>query len=170
MGLHNLIEAMNEVIRAHSDGLLLIVGKGTLQNELDQHIQSKKLAANVCMMGAVSDRTLPLLYKAVDFSVVPTTAYEGFGLIPVESLAAGTPVLGRPVAAIPEVLGPLSESLLLESAAPQHIAAGIHEALAAKRILPSMQACEGYAAANYAWPSIARKIRAVYQEVMSTVK
>jgi glycosyltransferase involved in cell wall biosynthesis len=170
MGLHNLIEAMSEVIRAHPDILLLIAGKGTLQDELDQHIQSKKLAANVRMMGAVSEGTLPLLYKAVDFSVVPTTAYEGFGLILVESLAAGTPVLGTPVGAIPEVLSPLSESSLLESAAPQHISAGIHEALSGKRILPSMEACEGYAAANYAWPAIARRVRAVYQEVIGARK
>jgi glycosyltransferase involved in cell wall biosynthesis len=170
MGLHNLIEAMREVIRSHPDVLLLIVGKGTLQNELDQYIRSKKLAANIRMMGAVSDRMLPLLYKAVDFSVVPTTAYEGFGLILVESLAAGTPVLGTPVGAIPEVLSPLSESLLLESAAPPHISAGIHEALSGKRILPSMEACEGYAAANYGWPIIAPRVRAVYQEVISTEK
>jgi glycosyltransferase involved in cell wall biosynthesis len=170
MGLHNLIEAMSEVTRAHPDVLLLIAGKGTLQNELDQHIQSKRLAANTRLMGAVSELTLPLLYRAVDFSVVPTTAYEGFGLILVESLAAGTPVFGTPVGAIPEVLSPLSESLLFESAAPQHISAGIREALSGKRILPSMEACEGYAAANYAWPAIARRVRAVYQEVIGAGK
>jgi glycosyltransferase involved in cell wall biosynthesis len=154
---------------------LLIAGKGTLQNELDQHIRSEKLAANVRMVGAVSDQTLPLLYGAVDFSIVPATAYEGFGLILVESLAAGTPALGTPalgtpVGAIPEVLSPLSESLLLESAAPHHIAAGIRETLSGQRLLPSMQACQDYATANYAWPSIARRVRAVYQEVLRAEK
>jgi glycosyltransferase involved in cell wall biosynthesis len=170
MGLHNLIEAMREVTRAHPNVLLLIAGKGPLQNELDQHIQSKRLAANTRMMGAVSELTLPLLYRAVDFSVVPTTAYEGFGLILVESLAAGTPVFGTPVGAIPEVLSPLSESLLLESAAPHHIAAGIREALSGQRLLPSMQACQDYATVNYAWPTIARRVRAVYQEVIGAGK
>jgi glycosyltransferase involved in cell wall biosynthesis len=122
------------------------------------------------MVGAVSDQTLPLLYGAMDFSLVPTTAYEGFGLILVESLAAGTPALGAPVGAIPEVLSPLSESLLLESAAPHHIAAGIRETLSGQRLLPSMQACQDYATANYAWPTIARRVRAVYQEVLRAEK
>jgi glycosyltransferase involved in cell wall biosynthesis len=168
MGLHNLIEAMREVVRRSPDVLLLITGKGTLQHELDQHIRSRSLSANIHMLGAVSDQILPLLYRAVDFSVVPTTAYEGFGLILVESLASGTPVLGTPIGAIPEVLSPLSSSLLLESPSPQHVSEGICEALSGKRILPSMQACERYAAANYAWPIITRKVCAVYQEVLST--
>jgi hypothetical protein len=53
-------------------------------------------------------------------------------------------------AVIPEVLRPLSESLLLETAAPEHLTRGIHEVLSGKRVLPSMGECERYAADNYA--------------------
>jgi glycosyltransferase involved in cell wall biosynthesis len=166
MGLHNLVEAMSEVVRTHPDALLLMAGKGPLQDELDQHIRSKSLSTNIRIMGEVADQVLPLLYRAADFSIVPTTAYEGFGLILIESLASGTPVLGTPVGAIPEVLTPLSESLLLESAAPQHLAEGIREALSGKRILPTMQVCETYAE-NYAWPIILSKIHAVYRNVLA---
>lgn len=168
MGLHNLIEAISQVVRRHPDVLLLITGKGRLHHELEQHIRSRNLSMNIHMMGAVSDQVLHLLYRAVDFSIVPTTAYEGFGLILVESLASGTPVLGTPIGAIPEVLTPLSTSLLLETPSPQHVSEGICEVLSGKRILPSMQACEGYAAAHYAWPIIARQVCAVYQDVLST--
>jgi glycosyltransferase involved in cell wall biosynthesis len=166
MGLHNLIDAMTEVVRSHSDALLLIAGKGTLRDELEQHIKSADLAANVRMLGAVSDQVLPVLYRAADFSIVPTTAYEGFGLILVESLASGTPVLGTPQGAIPEVLRPLSASLLLESAAPQHLAEGIREVLTGERGLPSIEMCEKYAAENYAWPLIVSKVRDVYRDVV----
>jgi glycosyltransferase involved in cell wall biosynthesis len=168
MGLHNLLDAMGEVVRAHRDVLLLIAGKGPLQDELNHHIQSRNLSTNIQMMGAVADQVLPLLYRAADFSIVPTTAYEGFGLILIESLACGTPVLGTPVGAIPEVLTPLSESLLLESPAPQHLAEGLCEALSGNRLLPSMEACETYAAQNYAWPVIAAKVHAVYRQVVAT--
>jgi glycosyltransferase involved in cell wall biosynthesis len=164
MGLHNLIEAMSDVVRTYPDVLLLIAGKGALRNELDQHIQSRNLSANIRMMGAVTDQLLPLLYRAADFSIVPTTAYEGFGLILVESLASGTPVLGTPVGAIPEVLSPLAESLLLESAAPEHLVDGLREALSGKRKLPSMEICENYAAQNYAWGVIVSKVHSVYSD------
>lgn len=166
MGLDSLIRAMSEVVKSHPNVLLLIAGKGSLQNELEKQIQATNLAASVQMIGAVSDETLPLLYRAADFSIVPTTAHEGFGLTLVESLASGTPVLGTPVGAIPEVLRPLSESLLLVSASPQGISDGICEALSGQRVLPSMQACENYAATNYAWRAIARKVYSVYRDVV----
>jgi glycosyltransferase involved in cell wall biosynthesis len=167
MGLHNMIEAMREVVRAYPDVLLMIVGKGSLRTELAQHIESCSLTSNVRLAGGVSDPMLRLLYRAANLSIVPTTAYEGFGLILVESLACGTPVLGTPQGAIPEVLGPLSESLILESAAPQHLGEGMLEALRGKRVLPSSEQCETYAARNYAWPVIASKVCQVYREVLS---
>jgi glycosyltransferase involved in cell wall biosynthesis len=168
MGLHNLIDAMGEVVRVHGDVLVLIVGKGPLRNELEQHIASKHLSANIRTLGAVTDEALPLLYRAADFSIVPTISYEGFGLILLESLASGTPVLGTPVGAIPEVLRPLSSSLVLESAAPQHLAQGIHEVLTGKRVLPTTELCETYAAENYAWPIVVSKINCVYKDVLGT--
>jgi glycosyltransferase involved in cell wall biosynthesis len=168
MGLHNLIDAMGEVVRAHRDALLLIAGKGPLRNELEQHIASKHLSGNIQTLGAVTDEELPLLYRATDFSIVPTISYEGFGLILLESLASGTPVLGTPVGAIPEVLAPLSQSLLLENSSPTHIAEGIGEVLSGRRKLPSTEACERYASDNYAWPIVVSKINALYQRVLGT--
>jgi glycosyltransferase involved in cell wall biosynthesis len=166
MGLMNLVDAMGEVVRDYPAALLLIVGKGTLRMELEHYISSKNLSANVRTMGAVTDHELPLLYKAADFSVVPTLQYEGFGLILVESLAAGTPALGTPVGAIPEVLGPLSASLILPGAASRHLADGIREVLAGKRRLPTAAECESYAAENYAWPIIAAKVNSVYRSIL----
>jgi glycosyltransferase involved in cell wall biosynthesis len=157
---------MSEVVRMSPDLLLLITGKGKLHDELDHHIRSRSLSANIRLMGPVADRLLPLLYKAADFSIVATTAYEGFGLILVESLASGTPVLGTPVGAIPEVLSPLAKSLLLESVAPEHISQGICEVLSGQRVLPSARACENYAVKNYAWPLVVAKVYATYRDVV----
>jgi hypothetical protein len=61
---------------------------------------------------------------------------------------------------------PLSASLLLESAASQHLAEGMLEVLAGKRVLPSIEACEAYAAENYAWPIVVSKVHAVYRDVV----
>ena len=166
MGLHNLIAAIREIAQTLPEVLLLIAGKGTLRNELDERIRSGKLSPNIWLMGAVTDQVLPVLYRAADFSIVPSTDYEGFGLTLIESLASGTPVLGTPVGAIPEVLRPLSESLLLEDVSAQSLVEGIRDVLFRKRILPSMESCEEYATQNYAWPIIARKIHTAYKNVL----
>jgi len=165
MGLENLIQAIIEVRKAHSDVLLLIVGKGRLCESLTHQIQSSNLSNNIRMIGAVTDERLPLYYRAANFSIVPTIAYEGFGLILLESLASGTPVLATPVGAIPEVLTPLSDSSLLEGISPKALAAGITEALSGRRTLPNAVECESYAA-NYAWSIIATQVNGIYQKVV----
>ena len=66
-----------------------------------------------------------MYYQAADLFVLPTATLEGFGLIMLESLACGTPVLGTPVGAIPEMLGRVDPTLVLPSAGAEAIARGI---------------------------------------------
>jgi glycosyltransferase involved in cell wall biosynthesis len=169
MGLENLIAAIAQVRRDHPDVLLLIAGKGELAAELQQQIVELDLTHNVRLLGFLPDEDLPLAYRAANLSVVPTVAYEGFGLIIPESLAAGTPVLGTPVDAIPEILTPLSADLLCAGTASQDLAIAIGEILSGQRVLPSAMACQAYAQANYAWPVVAQRMRQVYELALSSV-
>ena len=64
--------------------------------------------------------------------MVPTVALEGFGLITVESLSAGTPVLVTPVGGLPEAVAGLSQDLVLPSTGANAIADGIDGALSGR--------------------------------------
>jgi glycosyltransferase involved in cell wall biosynthesis len=167
MGLENLITAMTKVRSLYPDVLLYIAGKGALAETLETQITELELTNNVKLLGYVPDEQLPLCYRAANFSVVPTIALEGFGLIVVESLAAGTPVLGTPIGGIPEILGLFSEDLVFEGYNPDQLATGIIEALSGDRILPSSQDCLDYVEANYNWKAIAQQIKGVYQQAIS---
>ena len=150
----------------HPDISLYIAGKGVLAETLQAQIQELELTDNVKLLGYVSDEQLPVCYRAANFSVVPTVSLEGFGLIVVESLAAGTSVLGTPIGGIPEILRPFSKNLVFEDCSPTKLAAGIIEALSGDRVLPSSQACLNYVKANYDWHQIARQIKQVYQQAI----
>lgn len=166
MGLDNLVDAMQEVRRQVPEVLLLITGKGPMENELAGRIKAGDLDGHVHLVGHIPEALLPLAYRAADLSVVPTTALEGFGLSVVESLAAGTPVLGTPVGGMLDILPPLSDQLILEGTSPDQLAHGIGEALSGRRHLPNMEQCQTYARLHFAWPLIARKIREVYEDVL----
>ncbi len=167
MGLERLITAMAEVRRQVPDVLLLIAGRGPLAEALQAQIDALGLARHVRLLGFVPDEQLPLAYRAADLTVVPTVALEGFGLITLESLAAGTPVLVTPVGGLPEAVRGLSEALVLEDATPEALVAGLTEALTGRRPLPSDETCRAYVRAHYDWPVIARRVKAVYEEVLS---
>ncbi len=163
MGLENLIEAMVTVRQQHPEALLLIAGKGALRAELEQRIKELDLQNHVRLLGFVSDSDLALAYRAATLSVVPTVALEGFGLIVIESLASGTPVMGTPVDSLPEILTPFCSDLMLEGTAPQQLAQGLQEALSGQRKLPKEIACQQYVADHYAWPVISQRIKEVYE-------
>jgi glycosyltransferase involved in cell wall biosynthesis len=166
MGLENLLQAIAQVRLQHPEILLHIVGKGALQASLQAQIEDLGLVNHVCLLGYVPDTQLPLMYRAADFSVVPTVSLEGFGLIVIESLASGTPVLGTPIGGIPEILRPFSEDLVLDGYTAEHLAQGITDALTGERILPDATTCQTYIQQNFAWPMIAKRLQVIYQSAM----
>ena len=164
MGLENLIDAFALVRRHHPDALLLIGGRGHLAEALQARIDAAGLGDCARLLGFVPDEDLPLAYAAADMTVVPTIALEGFGLITLESLAAGTPVLGTPVGGTPEILRGLNSCMIFDSASPEAIADRIDSVFSGRLALPDRQACRAYAN-RYAWSEIAPQIHAVFNEV-----
>jgi len=165
MGLDLLIAAMTEVKKLLPDVLLLIGGKGPERQDLESRIADRGLGDQVRLLGFVSEADLPLIYASANISIVPTLALEGFGLITVESLAAGTPVMGTPVGATPEILRPLNPDLIFASPTKEAMARGIYSALCGNICLPGREECRAYAN-QYAWPVVVPKILAVFQEAI----
>ena len=170
MGLENLVAAMKDVCQQYPDALLYIGGKGELTKTLQTQITELGLDNNIGLLGYIADEDLPLCYRAANFSLVPTVALEGFGLIVIESLAAGTPVLGTPIGGIPEILRPFNSDLVFASSQTQDLALGIIEALSGKRQLPSSESCLKYIRANYTWKVIAPQIKEVYKKAIADRK
>ena len=169
MGLDLLIDAMAEVRREFPEVLLLIGGKGPERNRLQAQIEALGLQENVRLLGFVAEADLPAAYAAADFSVVPTVALEGFGLITVESLASGTPVLGTRVGATPEILGPLNPESLFAEATAAAMATKIAAVLRGTILLPDREACRAYSM-RYGWPTVAPRLLAVFNEAIKEKK
>ena len=163
MGLEDLITATTELRRKHPEVLVHIAGKGPIAAGLQQQIEDAGLADHVKLLGYVSDDDLPIAYAAADISVVPTVALEGFGLIAIESLAAGTPVIVTPVGGLPEVVRGLSTNLITDSTGPHALVRALGAALHDPLRLPPRDVCKQYTRTNFDLPVIAQKTRAVYE-------
>jgi glycosyltransferase involved in cell wall biosynthesis len=150
MGLENLLEAV--ALLDDVEGLrVAIAGSGglTLGNRADR----LGLRNRVELLGRVSDDDLPLWHKAADLFVLPTVAYEGFGLVTAEALSSGTPVVGTPVGATPELLKPLDARLLAGGIDPAALATAIRTGLRIAE--PALRArCRDYAVAHFAWDAV----------------
>jgi glycosyltransferase involved in cell wall biosynthesis len=161
MGIDILLQALVTVKSKVPDVWLAIAGTGALRPVLEQQAHDLGLQAHVKFLGYVPDEQLPVAYQAADLTVVPSQSLEGFGLILLESLACGTPVLSTPVGGMPEVLLPFQPALVTDSPASAAIAARSIDLLTGKIPLPDRAACREYAVSNYDWKKIAPKVREV---------
>ena len=156
MGLDTLLRAMPLVVSRRADAQLLIAGAGSRRADLEALARSLGIAEHVRFLGFVPDADLPLYYQAADCFVLPTRELEGFGLVTVEALACGTPVLGTPVGATPELLDPLDPGLVFDAATPEAIGERLvgflrrleHEPGAVARL---RDAARAYAERHYGW-------------------
>lgn len=166
MGLEDLLDAVAAIRHRHPDLQLMIAGRGPLRDTLQGRIDALGLGANARLLGFLPDDQLPLAYRAADLSVVPTVALEGFGLITLESLAAGTPVLVTPVGGLPEAVAALASDMILPASGPQALAAGLDAALRGELALPDAQRCRDHVERHHRWDIIAAKVRDVYAQAM----
>lgn len=104
MGLDRLLLALQKVKSAGYNFYLVLGGSGPLRTQLETMVSDLGLLGSVLLIGHVPEDSLPLMYAAADAFVLPTMELECFGLIVLEALACGRPVLATPVAAVPEIL------------------------------------------------------------------
>ncbi|NGZ02614.1 MAG: hypothetical protein CV090_06155 [Nitrospira sp. WS238] len=130
MGLENLLCAIEMLVPTHQRLMLVIGGEGPLRAHLQEAIHQKKLDDVVSLVGFVPESRLTEYYQASDLVLMPSLQLEGFGLVMVEALACGTPVLGTPVGAIPEVLNQVDPILVAEGTDGRSIARALERVLA----------------------------------------
>jgi len=162
MGLENFIDAVDQLRKKEPSILAVLAGTGPLSGELAALVEQRNLKEHIKLAGFVPDADLPVAYRAANLSVVPSISLEGFGLVVLESLAAGTPVVVTPVGGLPEVVSGLSKDLILDGSSVNQLAEGLAARLSALDKLPSDAACQAYAKDNFDWPVITKKVVGVY--------
>jgi glycosyltransferase involved in cell wall biosynthesis len=171
MGLENLISAFKIVQKGHPDLLLVIGGEGPLGSTLREQVRRYGIEDFVRFTRYIPDEDLPSYYQMADLFILPTTELEGFGLVTVEALASGLPVIGTQVGGTREILSKLGADYLFDDSTPQSIASGILKALngwaanqaAYKNI---SETCRKVAELHYSWDNHVRKLEDLYYSML----
>lgn len=165
MGLGVLLDAWPTVAgRLAGPSLLLVGGEGPLRAELEARVAQVGLAGRVRLLGRVAEEELALLYRAADVAVVPTLALEGFGLVCLEALACGTPVVATDVGGLPEALAGLPGQPLIAAGDAGALAARLVGALDGSAPLADAAACRAHAQ-RFTWGRAVARHRALYARV-----
>lgn len=122
------LRAIPEILQYYTDTCFFIVGSGDMRKELESLAVTLKIEKAIRFLGDRDD--VFTLISCLDFVVVPSLR-EGFGLVALESLSLGKPVIASYVGGLPEIISHEKNGLLVPP--------GQHKAIAeaAKRLLGS---------------------------------
>ncbi len=138
------------------DERLVIIGDGSARSDLEALARSSRAASRISFLGRVSDEELNEWYSRADVSVVPTVAHEGFGLVVLESLAHGTPVVVTDVDGLKDAARVSSAVALVSRDTPQWRRALDGVADPSLRVTAYRDACA------HSWSSVAERHAALY--------
>jgi glycosyltransferase involved in cell wall biosynthesis len=121
-----------------------IVGDGPERDFLTRLAADRGVGGRVCLRGRLSDSDLALAYQAADLFVVPTLELEGFGVIVVEALGYGCPVIATRCGALPELLEPLPYAALCAPGSVSELRRLLEVFLDGKMTVPDPSELERY--------------------------
>lgn len=124
-----ILEVMPAVLKHAPDAFLVVVGEGSNRARLQRLAEQLRIDDKVKFTGRVSERDLPLYYRACDMFVLPSLK-EGFGIVFLEAMQYGKPCIGARAAAVPEVIVDGETGLLAAPGDPRSLELAIRALVA----------------------------------------
>jgi len=171
-GLPYLIQAVQQLVAQGHNVHLVLGGGGIALESLQALAQQLGLASHVTFLGWVKNAELPEYYRDADVFVLPSIIdsngeTETLGIVLLEALACGTPVVGSNVGGIPDVVHP-EVGFLAEPKNPDDLAQKLERLLKddALRAKMGARAIE-WARNNFTWEKVSEKYMEVYERILT---
>lgn len=171
-GIKYVIEAMPKVLEEFPEAKLMVVGDGPEKQDLIKLTTMQNLGHAVIFVSKVSHKELPKFYASADLFIGPSIVTksgdtEGLGVVFLEALASGTPVIGSNVGGIPDIIKEGVTGVLVEEKNPEELAKKIIELLKHKELRDkTVKNGKALIEKNYSWESVGKKFRLVYEKVL----
>lgn len=163
-GLPVLAAAMPEVLRRHPGTRLLVAGPGDVASARER--LDPEVARATEFLGMVSDDEKAALLRSVDAYVAPHTGGESFGIVLVEAMSAGAPVVASDLPAFVRVLDGGRTGVTFANEDAADLAAKLSALLDSPEERHRLSAVGQRRAEVFDWSVVAADVMAVYETVM----
>jgi D-inositol-3-phosphate glycosyltransferase len=166
-GIDRILEAITHLHDLKRLQLVIVGGDGEdapatqflRKKTIDLGIEDKVIFA-----GRIEQKRLPQYYSSADMLVM-ASHYESFGLVGLEALACGRPVISTPVGAMEDLVRQSRAGQIVSDTLPQSLAKAIRSILTADRLPPADRIHESVV--KYSWSKIASSILNEYEAAMT---
>jgi len=166
-GLNYLLQAYQQVKREIPNSRLIAVGPGTRLRHKYEKWVARNNVEDVVFIGYASYDDLPRYYKTADIFCVPATGHESFGIILLEAMAAGKPIVATSIEGYATLINDGVEGFLVPPRDVGRLAQALLSLLTDDSLRQKMGA-EGRAkVVDYGWERIAQRVLDYYASVLS---
>jgi len=165
-GLNYLLEAFKQVKEEIPDCRLIVVGPGTrLRRKYERYVARSGLK-DVVFVGLVAYDDLPRYYKTADVFCAPAIGSESFGIILLEAMAMGKPIVASDIEGYASVISHGVDGLLVPPGDKDSLAQALISLLGDESLRQEMGARGRAKALEHSWERIAQKVFAYYVRVL----
>jgi phosphatidylinositol alpha-mannosyltransferase len=164
-GLHRLLRAFRVVKREMPDAVLYVVGSGPAHAKYERMAVDYGIRDAIVFKGAVSISQLPEYFRSATVYTSPAEGGESFGLVLLEAMASGAPVVASRIAGYDEVIEDGRNGLMVDTDDPAAYSECLLKVLQSAKLRHSLIA-EGLkdVTTKYSWDIIGRRIEQFYYE------
>jgi phosphatidyl-myo-inositol alpha-mannosyltransferase len=164
-GFRVAVEAMGGVLRRMPEALLVVVGDGPERRRYAE--APPAVRDRILMLGTVSNAELPPYHAASEVFLAPATGRESFGIVLVEALAAGVPVVGSDIPGYREVVRGGVEGLLSRPGDAGALADSALSLLTDAGLHARLRDAALQRAERFRWERVAEEVEEVYREAVT---
>ena len=161
-GVLELLKAFRILRKSgHEDARLLLVGGGPQEREARRYVATRRLQ-NVEFLGRVSDEERDQLFRTADVYCSPATGRESFGIVLLEAMAAGAPIVASDIHGYKGVVRRGREALLVPPKDPEALAEALDRILVDRALAAAMAEAGPIRAEEFSWPRVTAKVDEYY--------
>lgn len=162
-----LLDAFATVLKSVPEAKLIMAGSGPWGEELRRRARSLGIERKVLFTGYLQDETVQNLYRWAEVAVFPST-YEPFGIVALEAMASGTPVVVSDVGGLSEIVEHEVDGLKTYAGSSSSLSDQILRILGEPELARRLsQAARAKVARDFAWDEIARETTLLYRQILS---
>ncbi len=162
--LVGLIRAFKLIREKYRDDLLLVLGgkEDPYYPEVRRTWEEMGLQRDIIPVGFIDQTELPAFYNAATAFIIPSF-YEGFGLIGLEAMSCGTPVISSDRTSLPEILG--DAAVYFDPDDPEEMAEKIHLVMSDKKLYNVLREKGFEQAKRYSWDKMGKETTEIYEKI-----
>lgn len=166
-GLNYLLKAYRQVQREVPNSRLIVVGPGTSLKPWYQAMVRRYHLKDVTFVGYVSCEELPRYYKTADVFCAPATGRESFGIVLLEAMSLGKPVVASNIEGYASVITDGVDGLLVPPKDTRALAEALISVMTDESLRRKLGTRAKARAQEYDWDHIARRVMDYYIKVLS---